>query len=113
MNSILVRFEHILEKGDDKTLSQPTTFAIDSVFQYLQIASIRETTLSANQWLDEAERLNFTSKTYPEQKKYVPETNLETSINSSNKNQFDLYRSDNNTITMNPMEIRTFIIELE
>lgn len=102
-NSLLIRFEHILAKGEDQKYSQPVTFDFQDVFRGLNVASIRETTLSANQWLDKANRLQFTSVTTDENEVITP---MEEST-STNDGADDL------TIVLNPMQIRTFVAELK
>lgn len=120
----MIRFEHILAKEEDQKYSQPASFEFQDVFRGLNVASIRETTLSANQWKDEATRLHFTSKTTD-----LNEINTTTEdatstahtrghLKSSNVNHAMENRSlnddpDDLTILLNPMEIRTFIVELK
>lgn len=117
-NSILIRFEHILEKGEDDHYSQPATFNIEDVFRGLNIASVRETTLSANQWLDEAKRLNFTNKiensnSFGTEQKESERISSAKQFKNHHHRSFESNDDDDLTITLNPMEIRTFIIELE
>lgn len=112
-DSILIRFEHILSKYEDEQYSQVATINLQEIFRSFDVVSIKETTLSANQWLDKAvERLQFKSK------------NEDLNENPINEvlysNNFDKYADEpktNNrndfTITLKPMEIRTFIIEIE
>lgn len=131
-DSILIRFEHILSKDEDNQYSQPVTFNFQDVFRSFDVVSIRETTLSANQWLNEAKRLHFEAKTedsneldsstgtttseVPEQEK------LQSSIDISprqyyikaNKHHRAIENDENDfTITLEPMEIRSFIVQLE
>lgn len=92
-NSILIRFEHIFDKDEDKTYSQPVSFdLIQDLFHGFDVVSIRETSLSANQWLDEVNRLSFTTKRAIKLH--------ETSQNNHTRAK----------ITLNPMEIRTFVV---
>ncbi|XP_058064968.1 uncharacterized protein LOC131214650, partial [Anopheles bellator] len=56
---LLVRFEHIFETGEDSVYSQAVRFNIRDVFYALNIESIRETTLGANQWKEDSRRLQF------------------------------------------------------
>lgn len=65
-NTLLVRFEHILERDEDPTAySKPVTFNLRDVFAGLHIAEVRETTLAANQWIEEAVRFSFKEETIP------------------------------------------------
>lgn len=133
-NSILVRFEHILEANEDCEYSKPATFNIKDVFHNFDISEIRETTLSANQWKDEATRMKFRNDDRQR-------STLSDKLNSTNfaedldqitvllKNEAGNYVEDIprfirsrgrgvdtvNTwnIILQPMEIRTFVITLE
>lgn len=55
----LVRFEHILEKDEDKNYSKTVKFDLNKVFANVKINRVRETTLDGNQWLDELNQLKF------------------------------------------------------
>lgn len=137
-DSILIRFEHILAKDEDNSYSQAVTFDFQDVFRAFGIVSIRETMLAGNQWLEDAKRLNFTGKTHvlneittsTEGLYTLQEEKSESTINpqphvsprqyfeSTNNVRFKRQRAaefDANdfTITLKPMEIRTFIVELE
>ncbi|XP_031623847.1 lysosomal alpha-mannosidase-like isoform X1 [Contarinia nasturtii] len=128
--SILIRFEHILAKDEDNQYSQAVTFNFQDVFRSFDVVSIRETTLSANQWLNETKRLHFqgktedfnalnsTAETFTVQAKlninpdisprqYYKRANRLTHHRAIENNENDL------TITLKPMEIRSFIVELE
>lgn len=112
----MVRFEHILEKEEDRHYSQPVTFDFQDVFEGFDVAGIHETTLAANQWLDEAKRLNFTSKI--DNLNEIPTSmDVQTTETPDQVKLLDQHKAarDNAndfTITLNPMEIRTFIVEL-
>lgn len=138
-DSILIRFEHILENDEDKQYSKAVTFNFHDVFRSFNVISIRETTLSANQWLNEAKRLHFKAKTEDDLNENftstvsftseTPETEkrqLKLDINpdvsprqyfkraNKYKRQHAIEDDDDDlTITLKPMEIRTFIVELE
>lgn len=138
---ILVRFEHILAKEEDKQYSQNVTFSLNDVFRSLNLIDIRETTLSANQWLNEANRFKFNSKqedfnqiqktnrsiaetvesSTPKkiiQRSFNPKPDVSSRQYFNHKLQYKRYpheehNDDKYVITLKPMEIRTFIIELE
>lgn len=115
-NSILIRFEHILAKDEDQQHSQPVSFDFQDVFRGLNAASIRETTLSANQWKDEANRLLFTTKTTNSNE--INTTTEDFALDEPNENRTKRDQSltddtEDFTILLNPMEIRTFIVELK
>ncbi|EEZ99703.1 Alpha-mannosidase 2-like Protein [Tribolium castaneum] len=96
--SFLLRLEHVLEKGEDADLSQPAIVNLQNLFTPFEIKSIRETTLGANQWLEKNERLEFEAK----------------DLFRKNEKRATLIRAlDDYQITLNPMQIRTFVIEIE
>lgn len=129
-NSFLLRFEHILEGHDDPEYSRPAMFNLKDVLHNFDISEIRETTLSANQWKDQANRMKFRS---------VDDVSLNTSSNESSTSPSEdladldkitvlLKNDEGNTrnrsrdvdadrdtwnIILQPMEIRTFIVTLE
>lgn len=106
----MIRFEHILAKDEDQQYSKPVSFVFQDIFQGLNVASIRETTLSANQWQNEATRLHFTPKTTN-----LNEINATTEDNDSTNqdNQSSSDEADDLTIHLKPMEIRTFIVQIK
>nr|CAD7203986.1 unnamed protein product [Timema douglasi] len=55
--SLLLRLEHTLENTDDPLLSKPATVYLQKLFSPFTIVSARETTLGANQWLKDSDRL--------------------------------------------------------
>lgn len=112
-NSILVRFEHILAKDEDQQYSKPVSFDFQDVFRGLMVASIRETTLSANQWLDKANRLQFTSKTTDANEVNTTTEDATTNENRDQQNETTNDAADDLTIELNPMQIRTFVVELK
>lgn len=108
LNSILVRFEHIFAKDEDSIYSQPASFDFQNVFRGLNVASVRETTLSANQWLNEVNRLQFKAKE-------IDSNEIPLSTETLEAKDFESERHDfvNTKITLNHMEIRTFVIKLK
>lgn len=138
--TILVRFEHILAKNEDKQYSQNVTFNLNDVFRSLNMIDIRETTLSANQWLNEASRFKFNSRSEDSnqiqttnesateslenstskkvRRSYNPKPDVSTHQYYNSKRQYKRYRQeesggDKYVVTLKPMEIRTFVIALE
>lgn len=133
--SILIRFEHILSKDEDAEYSKNVTFNFEDVFRNLGVASIRETTLAANQWLSDAVRMQFISETQSnglqssineiareqraEHQMSNSEIHPEISHRQYRKNTHkDSQRgleadtdSDVFKITLQPMQIRTFILD--
>lgn len=105
-NSILVRFEHIFAKDEDEKYSQPISFDLaQDFFVGINLESIRETTLSANQWLNEVNRLQFKAKMANK----LNEMSFQTESIESNDVQHGKHDYTSIKITLKPMEIRTFI----
>lgn len=68
---------------------------------------MRETTLSANQWLDQAKRLNFTNQIRNVNGSTDTNGNSYSELNKDKRNELSNFK-----ISLNPMEIRTFIVKL-
>lgn len=98
-NSYLLRFEHILEKNEDPELSKPATFNLTEIFPGDFVFS--ETALAANQWIEDMDRVHFK----PEGAKSSMEVGKLSSSKISNRKVLE-----NLEITLNPMEIRTFVM---
>lgn len=91
------------------------TFNFQDVFRSFDVASIRETTLAANQWFEKAKRLMFTAETnnqsatfeaeYPDGESDQGTPTVDSKSAAAPSDKF--------TITLNPMEIRTFIVEMK
>lgn len=94
-NQLLLRFENLLEKGQEET------FDLQSVFGDLfTIEDMRETNLSGNQWLENVKRMKFRTEG-----DLLKNDHSETSFSSTNTD-----KSNNFTITLKPLQIRTFVV---
>lgn len=120
-NRYLLRFEHLLEKDEDPEYSKPVKFNFEDVFRNLEIWSVRETTLAGNQWIGDAKRFKFVAD--PPTLKYdtvnhkfdysIPEELLDKENEvDSNKEEPRRYYGIDYEVTLAPMQIRTFIIQL-
>ena len=96
--SFLIRFEHILEKNEDPQLSAPTRFNLSDIFPGYEI-DLKEVTLSGNQWLEDYKRLHFKEESSD-------------FLDSIENNTVKRSASVDTEISLNPMEIRTFIMYL-
>ena len=94
-DSLLVRFEHVLEKDEDPDMSKPVTFNLAQVFP--GEFDFTEMTLAANQRIEELSRLQF-------------RTIGSRSIDGNLAMKKQALLVDNPVVTLNPMEMRTFII---
>lgn len=101
VSQILLRFEHIYEKDEDPVLSQPATVNMTD-FTTFKIEAMRELTLGANLPLSELNRLPWS---------YIPDS--EESLSKEKLLKTAIPHSDPpSTITLQPMQIRTFVATL-
>lgn len=101
-NSFLIRFEHILEATEDHEYSKTVSFYMTDILQNFDIENIRETNLAGNQWIEDVNRLKFNGND--------GEKDLEKDYKSFT---FDTTRLKGDfKVTLEPMEIKTFIIFL-
>ncbi|XP_052868628.1 lysosomal alpha-mannosidase-like [Anopheles cruzii] len=118
-NSILVRFEHLLEADEDPLYSKPVRFNVQDVFRQFSIEQVRETTLAANQLKEDSTRMKF--KPDPSYIVYGSDTGRSSRVDTSRsaprpRSVADTGRNiadDGFEIVLNPMQIRTFIFQLE
>lgn len=119
-NSYLVRFEHLLEKDEDANYSKQVTFDLIDVFGKLfDIESVVETNLAANQFLSDVKRFKFTAKSDAENTvlKRIERENLINVrlVDPIANSEEGLLKDDDSlkySITLNPMQIRTFVIKV-
>lgn len=94
-DAFLIRFEHILETNEDPELSKPATLNLSNVFPgNYQFAEVN---LAANQWIDDVSRLKFQKE----------RADLLRPIDKTKVGERTLASLE---ITLNPMQIRTFIM---
>ena len=96
VNTILLRLEHQFEKNEDEVLSLPVTVSLDGFFKAFKIESMTELVLGANEDLSNVHRLVWNTK--------------ESTTPKGRRRQRERVKA--NQITLNPMEIRTFQVEL-
>ena len=94
--TLLLRLEHQFAVGEDsgRNLSSPVTLDLTNLFSAFTITNLRETTLAANQLLAYASRLQWTTDTGP-----TPHPSPSRPVSA--------------TITLQPMEIRTFLASVQ
>lgn len=94
--TLLLRLEHQFAVGEDsgRNLSSPVTLDLTNLFSAFTITNLRETTLAANQLLAYASRLQWTTDTGP-----APHPSPSRPVSA--------------TITLQPMEIRTFLASVQ
>nr|CAH0110923.1 unnamed protein product [Daphnia galeata] len=91
--SYLIRLEHIYDVGEDNVLSKPVTVSLKDLFLGFAIISAEETVLGGNQLKKESQRLVWYS------------SDKQKSIGRSSHSEFP-------DVELQPMEIRTFILNL-
>jgi lysosomal alpha-mannosidase len=96
-SSYLLRLEHFYQQNESQTLSKPVTLDLKDLFTPFVVTAAVETTLSATQDKKTAKRLQFKS-------------NAETNRFEPKRVEFS---ADDLSVTLNPMEIRTFIITVQ
>lgn len=94
--AFLIRFEHLLEKGEDPELSKPIRFNLTDVFPSMDI-ELKEVILSANQWIEDMQRLHFRA---------------ETADYSRDLNDNELLPVIDGEISLEPMQMRTFVMTM-
>lgn len=94
--TVLLRLEHQFAVTEDsgRNLSSPVTLNLQNLFQVFRITHLQETTLAANQPLSTASRLKWTTNTGPIS--CPPPSKL-----------------DPTSVTLQPMEIRTFVATVQ
>ncbi|XP_018570365.1 lysosomal alpha-mannosidase [Anoplophora glabripennis] len=96
-DTYLLRFEHILEQQDDSVLSNVTTVEVNNLFNKFKIKEMTETTLGANELLED----------YKQRSKYVWNT-----VGEKMHVIFPVNDSSEGKISLTPMQIRTFVVKV-
>jgi len=98
----LVRLNHIYPAGEDSQYSQPVTIDLQQVFAHLDVVSITEMSLTANQPITDIHRLNWRTVDveYPGAKTVNPV-------------DYGMIPIVGTVITLRPMEIRTFLVRFQ
>ncbi|CAG2167933.1 unnamed protein product [Oppiella nova] len=102
---VLLRLEHFYQSNESRSLSAPVVLSLDRLFAPFVISEAAEQTLGANEGVDALKnRFKFNVKT--DEKDLFVKNVLQFSdeLNAINVNEL--------TVTLNPMEIKTFIIKI-
>ncbi|XP_063974588.1 lysosomal alpha-mannosidase isoform X1 [Diachasmimorpha longicaudata] len=98
---VLLRLEHLYEIGEAGQLSQPVEVNITDLFADFDVVAVRETTLGGNQWIEDQDRLQWTSET----NEVLPDL-------EDFKVQVEVLDGAVNVL-LKPMEIRTFVVRFK
>jgi len=93
--TVVLRLHHLYAVGEDEKLSQPVQIDLDELFNNLSIVTLTEMTLTANRPINELHRLQWKTNSFEQ---HFPE-----------------YKpmGTDHVITLNPMDIRTFIVRFQ
>lgn len=104
-SSVLLRLEHFYENNEDPVLSKPATVSLQRMFSPFEITAAEEMTLAANKVKSEATRLHWKTEN---DRNRTPKSPLMAAY----ANYLRETDADPLQVTLNPMEIRTFILTL-
>ena len=90
---LLIRVEHMFEKGEDATMSQPVSFSMKGLFTKFEITSLQELNLSANQVLAD---------------KKMKTWNTQEQSNDKEEAGSNAELGEDLVVSLKPMQIRTF-----
>ncbi len=102
-DSVLLRFEHIFQTGEDEVMSKSVQFDLDAVFAGFEVTAVEEVALAANLRLGERKRLDWNPK----------EDNEVTDEEEAEREPLNVSGKGPKMVELTPMQIRTFIVDLE
>ncbi|CAC5378690.1 MAN2B1 [Mytilus coruscus] len=101
LRQAIVRLEHFYENGEDEEMSKPAIVDLQ-MFGFFNITGAVEMTLGANMMLKDLNRLQWRVMPVGDEPAYERQIYRELKLDSKEKLP---------QITLNPMEIKTFIID--
>lgn len=109
--TLLLRLEHMYEKQESEHLSSPVTVDLDGLFSDLEILSAAEMTLAANLLKKDESRYQWNVGSHPSMNHIDRVKELRDEAEGAGDDDND----DSNTllVTLNPMEIRTFVLTVK
>ncbi len=97
-DGVLIRLEHFFQAGEEHELSKPVTFSIKNLFAEYNIARLEEVTLGANLRMGERDRMEWKT-----------DTDNDINVEPADRPVDPLLLE----VTLSPMQIRTFVVDLE
>lgn len=91
----ILRLSHQFGVGEDAKYSVPVTVDLSTLFSTLNMNELKEVSLTTNQAIGDMKPLNWKMSDY-----------------ETNKDLFDSVPFSGTTVTINPMDIRTFTFKL-
>ncbi|XP_078495203.1 lysosomal alpha-mannosidase [Ciona intestinalis] len=105
----IVRVEHQFEKNEDSTLSKPATVSLKNLFTDFQVSSCEELLLGGNAFKQDVTRLSWETT---EKLKFVPGIDSVSKFEKPYDVTYGLRQQlDSCDVTLEPMQIRTFLIK--
>lgn len=109
--TLLLRLEHMYEKQESEHLSSPVTVDLDGLFSDLEILSSEEMTLAANLLKKDESRYQWNVGSHPSMNHIDRVKELRDEAEGAGDDDND--NSNNLLVTLNPMEIRTFVLTVK
>jgi hypothetical protein len=91
-NSVILRLAHMYAVGEDNKLSNPVTVDLTKIFSKISVGNVQEVSLTTNQDINKMKSMKW---------------NLENG--ASDHMPYEIIPFDGKSVTINPMDIRTFI----
>ncbi|XP_054707229.1 lysosomal alpha-mannosidase-like [Uloborus diversus] len=117
---ILLRLEHFYEKSDGNRMAEPVTVSLANMFRPFRIIYYQETTLAANKYLYEVDRMEWPIQSDETERDYEsdqPDATVSEANNVLETEGGTIITSDGEEdhlrVVLSPMEIRTFIVKVD
>jgi len=112
---LLLHLEHLFQEDEHPTLGSPASIDLASTFSCFRVTAARETTIGGARWRDEVQRFTFEKETAKNEEEGNKEASFGNRGNESAKSiKPDIFTNyvDDTVVTLGPMEIRAFVLEV-